>query len=213
MSNIKSQEDWEKMNQEIEKKPKTTVIMIDSDEAAHRVTGVEGWVDRFGMFYGSDENSARYRGCTHRPCEECGEPTVKMYTVCLQCRIKRDAERWAKREVREWDRETPLYSEALDEFVFGDLDEFMDDREIVEVENLRLVICDPEHLPQVGIDYFEDMIPEDGEVPDDVRDAMDALNKVIREQPPIAWMPGRYAVDVSEWLPPITIPAPSKEQK
>ena len=52
------------------------MILNTSDEAAHFVTGLSGWVSRHGHFYGNDERLARYDGCTHTVCE-CGKPCEK----------------------------------------------------------------------------------------------------------------------------------------
>ena len=65
------------------------VIMFDSDEAAQYKTNLSGWVSRDNHFFGEDEHMARYVGCTHRKCEDCGEPTEKGWLVCDNCREKR----------------------------------------------------------------------------------------------------------------------------
>ncbi len=73
----------------------TPVIMFDSPEAAQRVT-VEGWRSRRGLFYGNDERTARFDGCTHRPCEGCGVTIPREpWTHCRSCQEKNTAERFA----------------------------------------------------------------------------------------------------------------------
>ena len=70
------------------------IVMYDSDEAATYRHNIGGWVDRHGVFCGKDEDLARYRGCTHRPCSKCGKPVPKSYTVCDECRRKAEIEKY-----------------------------------------------------------------------------------------------------------------------
>jgi hypothetical protein len=66
------------------------------------------------------------------------------------------------------------------------------------IESLRLILCEPEYLRPVEWDHWVDDLPEDGELPGAVEDAVEALNKVIREQGPSAWYPGKYAAVLKE---------------
>ena len=120
------------------------MILITSDEAATYRKNIEGWVSRQGHYYGEKgENSARYEGCTHRPCQECGEPAEKTWLYCKECRDKRDIDRYNKREKKVWDGEAWLYSELLQDYIGPDnLDDWFEDNTI---EELMLVICEPRH--------------------------------------------------------------------
>ena len=95
------------------------IILDTSEKAAKFVENISGWVDCNGRFFGNSKNSesaARYSGCTHQACNDCGEPAEKMYTVCPPCREKRDVERYAQRELEEWDEKVPVYSPVADRF-------------------------------------------------------------------------------------------------
>jgi hypothetical protein len=173
---------------------KTKQILDTSDEAACYGKNLEGWIDRHGRFWGKDEKAARWSGCTHIICPECGRPTPKHYTICQGCREKKAIERYKLKERRHWDLTVPVYSETTDEYFFdaNDLNDWLEDHNCT-AESLRLVICEPIYLRQVNEDYFCDELPEDEGVPDDIADALENLNRIIREQGPISWDPGKYA--------------------
>jgi hypothetical protein len=175
------------------------IVLNTSDEAAQFKTGLSGWVSRHGLFFGKDERAARYNGCTHVECSDCKKPTERGWTLCEFCREKHAQERYAKRESKEWDGKTLLYSESADKYFFDedDLMDFLAD-EGGSIESLRLLICEPEYLRPVEYDHWVDDLPEDGELPEAVEDAVEAVNKVIREQGPSAWYPGKYAAVLKE---------------
>ena len=177
-------------------------IMYDSAEAAQYKTGLSGWVDRNGVFWGSDEHMARYSGCTHVSCKDCGTPIpVRGFTICDDCQQKKAIEKYNAMPRMKWDGETTLYSDADGEYFF-DADGLRDYMEWNErtAESLRLIICKPNHFRQIDSDFFCDEVPEDGNLPWELEEAMETLNKVIRAQPPASWSPGKYAADVDELL-------------
>lgn len=166
-----------------------TVVMRDSPEAAQLKT-VTGWVSRSGQFFGNDERTARWAGCTHETCEGCGSLIER--GCCNACREKRDLERWEKAEREPWDGNTPLYSDALDEYLFyKDPEELAEDEDLA-VDDLRLYICSPQYGRSIDTDYFQDELPEDGEVPDVILEAMEKLNAAIKAAGPLSWIPGEY---------------------
>lgn len=170
------------------------VVMYDSDAAAVYKTGLAGWVSRDGFYWGEGaqaESAARYRGCTHRPCGSCGQPTLKTWTHCGACREKRRGERYAKLEARPWDGETPLMIWDDDVF-FEDEDallEYCEEQETTPAA-LRLVICEPVYLRRLDEDYWADNLPEDFVLPASVASRIDALNTALREAGPVVWKPG-----------------------
>lgn len=165
------------------------IVMRDSDEAAQLKT-VTGWVSRTGLFYGGDERGARWAGCTHEKCEDCGAVIERGW--CNTCREKRDLERWLAAERIPWDGTTPLYSDSYDKYFFDDdVEEFAED-EGVGLDDLRLYICVPQYGRPIEGDYFQDELPEDGEVPDGICTAMEALNEAIRAAGPLSWHPGKF---------------------
>lgn len=90
------------------------VILDTSPEAAKFVENISGWVSRDGLFFGKNEDAARYQGCSHRACSECGSPAPKGYTACSSCREKKAEARYEKLERAEWDEKGALYSEVAD---------------------------------------------------------------------------------------------------
>lgn len=166
-------------------------VMFDSPEAAQPWTKV-GWKSRDGYFY-ADERTARYAGCTHRPCEACGAPTAKMYTHCQTCRAKRELARYQALPEAPWDGKQMVYSETRDEY-YASPDDALDDTEIDdEYEGLRLVLCEPQYVRPLDIDYFCDELPEDGEPPDEVLTAMDAFNSATAGIV-LSWYPGKTRI-------------------
>jgi len=171
---------------------KNKIIMMDSDEAAKFATGIEGWVSSDGIFFGSDKKAARYHGCTHRKCIECGVLTLKAWTACDACRKKNEVKRYAKREKKVWDGNAPLYSEKLDQYFYEALDNFELDTGN-EWEDLRMLICEPVFLQTIHDEYWIDDLPEDGDLPQEIIDAVEVLNAKLLSYGPVSWVPGKYS--------------------
>lgn len=91
------------------------IVMINGDDAAKPHT-MSGWISRNKRFYDNEE-LARYDGCTHRPCQTCGEPTEKHWTVCKVCRAKKDNETWSVMPYKEWGDE-PVVIHMTDTYFF-----------------------------------------------------------------------------------------------
>ncbi len=174
------------------------IIQFNSSDAA--TYGMFfGWVDRHGRFFGKDERTARWSGCTHRPCEQCGEQVEKRWTHCAKCQEERAAERYANYPRKEWDGKTPLYSESAEKYFFdaGELDDFLFETE-TNKDDARLVLCYPLFLRYVETEYWEDVLLEDCDpeecFPEDVLDALNYLNYVIGEnKDPVSWCPDKIA--------------------
>lgn len=182
------------------------VILYDDEAAARYVTGIEGWVDRHGHFFGKNEHIARSSGCTHYKCEDCGSLTNKYWKRCQSCIEARKNAEHAKREHVDWDLETPVYSELLDRYFF-DEDELLDilgDRGL-SAESARLLLCAPQYLRPVETDYWADDLPDteyvvnpDEVIPTEVWDALQALNSAIESAGPVSWIPTETAVTLQE---------------
>lgn len=180
------------------------VIMYDSPEAATFKTGIFGWVSSTGQFFGNGdgaERSARYAGSTHHVCE-CGQVAERMYTHCADCRSKREGDRYLKLTEVEWDGSTPLCLFEDDKYFYDedDICQYCEDNEI-ESTQLRLVLCEPNSYTEVDVDAIapEDVSPEDydGDLPKEIQEALDNLNKVIREyKKPFTWSAGKKRVTV-----------------
>jgi hypothetical protein len=165
------------------------IILDTSDQAATYQTGLAGWVSRDGFYFGDNkdsENIARYKGCTHRACRDCGNPTPKSYLICDKCRHKKEVKRYWAMPSKEWDGKTPLYSEELDQYFFDlEYDE-------MSLASMRLVICEPVKYRKLDEDYWEDCLPEDGELPEDIKKAIDDLNSILESTEPTSFMPGKF---------------------
>jgi hypothetical protein len=170
------------------------MIMFDSNEAAQYKTGLSGWVSKDGFFWGENERAARYQGCTHRSCEDCGQPVEKSYLICKDCRDKKDKAKFDAMPKEVWNEEGGVYSDAIDKYFWSwdEVEEYCGDEGIDE-KDLRLVICVPTYGRYLHEDYFEDELPEDGEVPDSIIKAIEDFNKVLKEAGPLSWYPGNKA--------------------
>jgi hypothetical protein len=174
-------------------------VAYNSPEAAQTKT-VTGWVDRHGRFWGNDEHMARWSGCTHAPCADCGAATEKLYTVCQGCRDLRALKRFEALPRAPWDGSSMLYSDAFDAY-FSDLEEvyefLADQDESVTIEDLRLVICRANRAHALDGSEWSDALPEDGDLPEALVAALDQLNAVIAQLEPLSWSPGKTALDVA----------------
>ena len=174
------------------------VIMFDSNEAAQYRTGLSGWVSSDGIFYGDDERAARYSGCTHRACEDCGKPAEKNWLVCDNCRAIRTKTRYQAMPKEQWDGVGMLYSQSADKY-FSDWEEIDNycDEEDIKIDNLMLIICKPQTLPLLDSDYGCDELPEDGELPDEIVKAIMDFNSVVRKVGAVSWLPSNKAALIS----------------
>jgi hypothetical protein len=171
------------------------VIMFDSDEAAQPVT-VQAWKASTGQIC-LDEHTARVVGSTHVACSQCGEPT-RYATLCGSCSEKRALARYEAMPSAPWDGKQMVYSETRDEYYENpdDAEECLE-YEGQNLASLRLVLCEPQHTPELTTDYFCDELPEDGEAPDEVLAAMDAFNAATKDIV-LSWWPGKTRLSTEE---------------
>ena len=168
------------------------VITYDSPEAATYRTDIKGWVSRDGLYFGKDEDLARYSGCTHKRCE-CGAVFEKCWVQCEACRTadreKREAEKLAKMPRQEWDGSTPLYHEAGDRYLFDEdeVEELCED-EGKTFDEMQFQLCKPNHPHMIEAHDFADDPPEDRELPDEVVAAIDAFNTAVKDSV-LSWSP------------------------
>jgi len=183
-------------------------VLYNSDEAAYYKTDISGWVSGRGYFFGDKKDSehmARYDGCTHVECKYCGEPARKPYTACEVCLEDQRIKRYFKRELVEYDGKSMLYSETLDKY-FHDLDDVFDyiydeyGENGVTDKDLCLLLCEPVFLRHLDEDYWYDCFPTDGdyeyELPSEVLEAIENLNKVLSDVPPPSWTPGSKRISI-----------------
>ena len=120
-------------------------------------------------------------------------PTPKGYTQCRGCRDLTYIAEYESMPRAEWDGKAMLYSEARDQYYITPDDAAEDLEEDQTLADLRLVICEPNYVRQLEPDYFCDDLPEDGDVPDDVAEAMEAFNKAVAGIV-LSWSPGKKAL-------------------
>lgn len=176
-------------------------MILDTDpRAATYHTDIKGWVSRDGRYYGEDERTARYAGCTHRACERCGKPCERSWLKCSDCRAILDRERFAAKPQAEWNGSDYIYSELLDDY-FADLSD-AEDRldEGQTLADLMLVICEPNHVRPLSDDYCCDELSDDGDLPSEVEAAMDAFNKAVAGIV-LSWSPGKFALKLPADVP------------
>lgn len=192
-------------------KKKLEVIKYDSEEAAEYKTGISGWVNRHGQFYGENEHLARWTGCTHLECSSEGCKSlveVRSYTICDKCREEKRESKYFGLELVEWEEQFPVYSYAFDEYFFDSdsLADFMHDNYLNEgtFHNPRLVLCRPVLWRELDEEYFTEEMYEDCECPDELSKAIDNLNNVVKNlnetRTSDAWEPDVYRIDFLEGL-------------
>lgn len=171
------------------------MILRDSTEAAQFKTNLSGWVSRNGIFWGADERMARYDGCTHEKCAECGAFHSK-HSYCAPCHKAKTEQEFDALPVEVWDG-SPLVLFDTDRYFFGDdVLDFIADQPAGSV--LRIAKCKPHYLSLVSDDNWQDDLPEDGELPDAVAQKLEELNAAIKAAGPVSWFEDRIAIDVAE---------------
>jgi len=175
---------------------KEPIVLFDSPEAAQfKTVGV--WVSRHGRPC-SDERCARYDGCTHYVCEECGQPYPKT-SYCIPCHDKMRRAIFDAMPKMPWDTTTPLVIFNTDIYFFdvGDLLDYCADNE-VPPESLPLVLCVPKETPELDPDdFFWDVLGEGGDVPGEIVKAAEAFNAAVQAAGPLSWCEGTEAAIVT----------------
>jgi len=171
--------------------PEQAVILWD-DAATKEMHTV--WRSANGGIW-LEERSARYSGCTHIECHECGEPTPKGWTLCAKCRAKLRLKRHAELPAEPWDESAPVVEHDGDRF-FHSWDEVRDYAH--EIGSVPLLVhCVPVPVPQVDIDdLLCDWLPPDetADIPPSVAAATEVLNAALRAEMSVVWWGGRVAV-------------------
>ena len=188
---------------------KQIILNTDKNAAEYR-TDISGWVSRDGIFFGKDERTARWSGCTHVKCEDCGEPVEKSRLVCNKCHDNRLIKKHEQLPVKEWDETGMLYSTALEKY-YSSWDETECDTEEygISMKDMLLVICKPQYLHQIDTDIWCDDLPDESdELPDEVEIALEKLNTAIRNAPPVSYYPDKYAAKIEQ-----TSPSPEELEK
>jgi hypothetical protein len=175
-------------------KEEEKVILYSSEEAAKIMT-VTGWVSSTGRFWGKDEHMARWEGSTHKTCD-CGVITEKGYSKCEKCRLAASIGAYKKMPFKEWNYETPLINYQDDKFFWNEEDiiEYLEENDL-KPEDLNLVICEPNYFYKIDSDYWEDILPEDGDIPKELEELLKKVNEYCETAKPISWTEGKYRTE------------------
>lgn len=179
------------------------IIMWNSAEAAQpaTLTLADGTTRQLWVGGGHayiEESSARYAGCTHRPCQYCSAPSEKSWTACVACRAKRDHERFKALPCRPWDGESPVCLWGDDRY-FWSIDEFEDwiEDEDIDRSKVMLVHCKPVYAQKIGDDYACDQLPDDGELPSALKAAVETFNAAVEAYGvPLSWESANIRVEL-----------------
>lgn len=177
-------------------------IVLDTDEGLVEYrTDIKGWVGKNGRFYGENKNMGISDNSTHKTCSE-GHVYGKSWISCPKCSEDGGLKRYLDLPVIEWDEETPIMSYDNDTF-FKDIEEvieYLENDEDITLEDLRLVICTPNHLNEVNSEFWSDIIPEEHDLKDIVSEEFNKklaeLNEIIDKHGPISWGAGYKRVDL-----------------
>ncbi|MFA7253850.1 MAG: hypothetical protein WC107_04805, partial [Patescibacteria group bacterium] len=80
------------------------------------------------------------------------------------------------------------------------LNDYIDEHQIENIDSLRLIICEPEHLRELDADYWEDDLPEDAELPDSVLSALETFNASLKDAGVVGWHQGKYAAIIDNQM-------------
>ncbi|MBU2713928.1 hypothetical protein [Zooshikella harenae] len=202
---MSTQQSISNLNKEQEK-----IIFFESDGAAQYKENLKlsGWVGRDGVFYGTNENVARYVNCTHRKCSTCGHVYLKN-AYCEKCWENQENEKFEQMEIvncDSWNEDQPLCLHDGDEIFYlqDDIENYCDE-EGVKPSAIKLVFAKPVYLSEIDIkDLFKSGGVFDGDltvaelVPDNIWGMIDNLNKAIKESSPVFWVPGSKRVQLSD---------------
>ena len=164
------------------------------EEAAERKENLSGWVCKTcGQYWGDEERAARWCHALDKECDEegCKERTDKSRVMCEPCWEKKCVARWKALPEVKWDG-GPLNFHDDDTFFFDadELDLYLEEHG-VRIEDLRLVVCVPEHKPHFDVrDHLEDYLPE-GYDCDDPAAINEVVNDWIEQNTPQMWVPGK----------------------
>ena len=95
-----------------------------------------------------------------------------------------------------------MYDDLSDTYFFdeGEIADYCEEHNIKE-DDLRLLICEPQHAHRLDPeDIYQDLLPEDGEVPGEIIDAFQELNKrILAYKQPLSWIPGKGRVSLKDY--------------
>lgn len=168
------------------------LIILPEDPESAQLKTLELWVDRWGYAY-KDKNAAQLAGCTHIRCKGCGKPVIKSSLLCGDCKSKKEQEKFLAMPFLEWDKTTPLcvYNTEQYFFIAEEIEDYCEENEI-EISSLNLCVCKQCQGPELDEGFFDDCLPEECELPDELITAINDFNEKVKEYCPISWEQGKY---------------------
>jgi hypothetical protein len=186
------------------------IILSENAETLLIEKNVTVWVTPDNRHFLSKE-SAINNTITHKKCE-CGNLMKRYQMKCDSCSFVSTRDKYNKLRHMDWDGETPLCLFDDDVFFFSEdeiydyienLDYNADDEDKTKVEDLMLVICTPNHAPEIDyLELCEDILP-DTDHPErllskELSDKLAEVNKLISEHKPISWSGGPFRTTIKK---------------
>lgn len=171
-------------------------IYVEGSDIELEKKTVEVYVSKKGGLFLTEE-SALKDSYTHIKCSKHDKIYAKN-SYCYECSEDRQLEKFYKMEEVEYDGTSWMYSEEYDEWC-PDMDtaEEIAEYHEVELKDLRLVLAVPNNLHEVEEDYWEDIWYDGAQLPSEVEDALENLNKAIREHGKnFSWEAGNKRIKV-----------------
>lgn len=175
---------------------RTKEPVIRYEDAAEVRENIKGWVcKKCSRYWGKDEHMARYCCSDDHPCE-CGGRKSKTYTVCDDCRQKKEHDAWFSLPESEWDGEFPIGTWDDDKFFWDEesLIEYLCEVNEVEepedltddqIESTKFCLCEPHKHDFELAGCISDYLPEDDDT--DFREIDKIINDWIAANVPKVW--------------------------
>lgn len=193
------------------KEEEKIILETDEDLIEYR-TNVKGWVGKNKIFYGENKDLAIYGNITHKKCE-LGHIYDKRYSYCPTCKESEISNYYYTLKEKEWDGKVMLNVYDTDIYLSdkGDVEEYIsgieeeeDERFKQNIDDVKLVLCEPNYLYEITSEFWSDILPEGHELSDIVSkefiDKLDELNKLIDDHDPISWSPTNTRTNIKNIL-------------
>lgn len=146
---------------------------------------------------------AMYATITHEKCT-CGNLMRRGRLYCDECSSKKRDLVYESKPFKEWDGETPLVLFDSDVYFFGEdgIYDYIYENELDkdQIDDLQFVICKPNYLRTIDVDYWSDKFPEDFEpeksLPELIK-KIDEFNDFLSKQESVSYSEGNFRTKVN----------------